>query len=244
MKKACLIVSFFIALSIYTANALLIEVGISEKLDGEIVHFTYNTSTNLVKFSSEFRNTGSVGYKARMRIDIFGNSSIFTSWSDEKALLPGARKNYESYWYINTSGNFTARLRMYFGNEIYEKEFSFGINQSVVPEDIFEISGFRTYENRVAFRVNAGKPLEGAVAIPYNYPKAWVFEQSKVPGSGDVTLFYEPALWRPSDVTIGIVSDDGRYFTSRTFRMDKKIDILFITFYIMDSIKPLLAKTI
>lgn len=213
------------------ANALKIDIDISEKMEGNISSLYYNESSNLVNFIVEFYNIGSIGYNAAVRMDIFNENYTFTAWSEEKTLFPGIKKTYDIYWFSETSGNFTGRIRIYYGNEILEKYIKIRLNNSVQTEDGYEIKNFDVRDNFVRFNIMP-KERKNFTIIPYKYPSSWIFEQSKVQDRENAVIKYKPSPWYPTDVKIAFVSDDMKYFTIKNFRLEKKPTPEFINFII------------
>jgi hypothetical protein len=172
----------FLALSLFSiANSILIEVEIPKSLEGNFTSFSYDSSKDILKFWFEFYNSGSTAYRTRIRLDVFNDSKIvFTGWSDEKVLMPGDRKNFEIYWYTNSTGNFSARVRAYFGNEIFERRISLEKKNSFSPEDVFEIKNFRTYDDFIVFDIKAKRNAKDVVILPSDFPLGWIFEQKKI----------------------------------------------------------------
>ncbi len=242
MKKIIILICFLFLIGI--AYSAVIEVGVAENLKGKISSITYDNSSNLIKFSIEFYNTGSVPYKARIKIEIFNNSEvIFNGWSQEKDFMPGEKKLFDIYWYNNNTGKYFAKLKSYFGNSIKEyKKFEFSIKNSIDSEDIFEIKNFRTYDNYIIFDVQSKKDVKNIVIIPYQYTLGWIFEQKEIANiSGNssklVVLNYYPTLWTPSNISLAIVSDNGKYYTEKTLEMKKNEGLVGFFYYIIDNIR-------
>ncbi len=224
MNKKIIILALLLTISI--ANATNVDVDIKEYLKCGIVSFYYNEKGNLVNFSSELFNTGSTAYTARARLDIIENDTIiFSGWSHEKALMPGNRANFQIFWYSEESGNFTAQLRVYFGNELMlHDKINISINNPTQPENIFNISNFKTYEDKITFDLNTKET--SALVLPYHYPAGWIFEQSEISGSSKVIINYIPALWTDNNyLTVLVVSEDGKHYTKGTFKMEKEKDM-------------------
>jgi hypothetical protein len=244
MKKIVLILIICLLFLIRIAYSSLIEVGINETIKGNVSSITYDNNSNIVKFSIEFYNTGSVGYKDRIKIEIFDNEDlIFSGWSQEKDLMPGERKSFDIYWYNNKTGKYFAKLKSYFGNEILEyKEFEFSIGRSTKPEDNFEIKNFRTYDNFIIFDVDSKEDSHDVVIIPQQYTSGWIFEQKEIGnltknGSKLVVMNYYPSLWTPSNVSLAIVSDGGKYYTEGTLEMKKNEGLTGAFFYVVDRLR-------
>ncbi|MEM7825064.1 MAG: hypothetical protein QXO27_03785 [Candidatus Aenigmatarchaeota archaeon] len=234
---------FFIIFFSQIVNSAIVEVDIPKYLKGNISSFSYNYSLNILKFQVEFYNTGSIAYKTRVRIDILNYSQrVFTGWSEEKTLMPGDRKNFEVYWYTNSTGNFTASVRSYFANEIFEQKFNIEKSNSILPEDIFEIKNFRTYDNFVIFDIKTIKDVKNVIVIPSNFPIGWVFEQKKINSIDKnskkiITIRYYPTVRTRENLTLTIASDEGKYYTEKSFELRKKTGILWLVYYIIDNFK-------
>ncbi|MEM5829351.1 MAG: hypothetical protein QW040_00070 [Candidatus Aenigmatarchaeota archaeon] len=230
---------FFFSLS----RAAIIEVDVSRNLEGKISSFSCDSSKDLIAFYLEFYNTGSIAYRARVRVDIINNSKIaFTAWSGEKILMPGDRKNFEVYLYDNSTGNITVRARIYFGNEIEERILSVKKESYFLSQDIFEIKNFRTYDNFVVFDIKARRNVKDVVVIPHGFPQSWIFEQKKIKFLKEneektVALNYNPAVWSEEKLTLIVASDGGKYKTEKTFEMRKEVGIIWLIHYLIDKLK-------
>lgn len=243
VKKFILLLIFLVLFFFSASNSAVIKVGIQKSLDGDIISFSYDSSKDIIKFQFEFYNTGSTPFKARARVDVINNSkTAFTGWSEEKILMPGDRKNFEVYWYTNSTGNFILRLRVYFGNEIMEKFFIVEKNNSLFSEDVFEIKNFRTYDDLIVFDIKASKNVKNVVILPFDYPLGWIFEQKKIDflNEGEektVAIKYYPNVWFEDKVTLIVASDSGKFKTEKNFEMKKESGILWLIHYVADKIK-------
>jgi len=243
--KAKLLAFLFLLTLIPVANAVIIEVKIPKVLRGEISSFYYNISGNLMTFKVEFYNSGSIGYKSRVRIDVFNDSQqIFTAWSEERKFVPGDRKIFELFWFTNLTGNFSGRIRAYFANEIVEKEFKLEKSFAYPAEKAFSISNFRTYENAVVFDLKSEKYAGNVVIVPENIPLGWIFQQKRLEIRENevktVAISYKPAIWSEENLTLSIASLDGKYFTQEEVRLKKESGFLGFIHYFIDVLK--LAK--
>jgi hypothetical protein len=221
----------------------VIDVKVSKDLKENISSFSYNYSLNILKFQFELYNTGSIPYKSRIRIDILNDSQeIFTGWSDEKSFMPGDKENFKIYWYTNSTGNFTARTRVYFANEILDQEYNFKKNTSSSSQNIFEVKNFRTYDNFIIFDVRAKKDAINIIVIPSGFTPGWVFEQKEIDSikkntEKSVILKYNPTVWTSGNLTLLITSDEGRYYTEKTLELKKETGIKWLIYYIIDNLK-------
>ena len=235
------IISIF--LFVDCAYSSVIEVDVSKALKVDISSFSYDCVMNIVEFNVESYNTGTIGYKSRTSIDIFNeNGIVFKGWGKENTLMPGGRENSEIYWYTNSTGNFTVRVRIYYGNEIMEKNFSIEKNVSSDSENVFEIRNFRTYDDFVVFDVIPKNDVENVVFIPSNFPLGWIFEQTKIDSIRDgntktVSIIYKPSVWYERDIYLEIASDNGKYYTGEFFKLKKETGIKRLLHSIIDRIK-------
>lgn len=247
MKKLLLIVILCFLILIKFAFSTSLEVDISEDIKSKIIYETQNISFNVVKFSTEFYNTGSIAYNARARIFVYNNSKlIFSGWSQENFLMPGDKKTFDVYWYADSLGNYESKLRMYFGNEIVENnKTEFQIDETLIPEDVFEIYNFRTYDNYVIFDIKSKKDATNVIMIPYKYVSGWIFEQKtieniKKDSIKTIKIPYYPTVWKPSNITLVITNENGKYYSEKTVEMKKETGILKVIYNILDSLKLLL----
>jgi hypothetical protein len=248
MKRILLISVCFLFLMGVAYSAVL-DVGVAETLEGNVSSLIYDSSSNLVKFSIEFYNTGSVPYKARVRTEIFNDSEmLFSGWSQEKEFMSGDKKVFDIYWYTAEKGNYLAKVKVYFGNDVKEyKKFGFSIDNIVESEDVFGIKNFRTYNDYIIFDLESSKDAENVTIIPDRYTLGWIFEQkviSKIPANTSklVVLNYYPTVWQPSNITLDIVSDKGKYYTGETVEMSKKEGLTGLFYYVMDSLRMAFSK--
>jgi hypothetical protein len=234
----------FLVLSFFSvANSTIIEVEIPQSLFGNFTSFSYDSSKDILKFWFEFYNSGSTSYKTRIRLDVLNDSKIvFTGWSDEKVLMPGDRKNFEIYWYTNSTGNFSVRVRSYFGNEIFERRISLEKKNSFLPEDVFEIKNFRTYDDFIVFDIKAKRNAKDVVILPSEFHLGWVFEQKKIDflKEGEektVAIDYHPTVWNEGKLNLIVASDEGRYKKEERFEMKKEVGILWLVHLLTDRFK-------
>ena len=246
MKNLVLIclVCFFIYVNI--ALAALIEVDILEVLDGDISSLNYDNSSNIVEFTTELNNKGSVPYKSRIKIDVFdGDNVIFTSWSKENVLMPGDKKVFENYWF-GEGGIYDVKIRAYLGNEIKDyKKFEISL-KNVQPEDVFEIKNLRTYDDYMIFDVFTSRDTEDVVIMPSQYRLGWIFEQESIESmhansTKTVKISYYPGVWMSSDVKILVASDEGKYFSEESFEMEKITGLWGLFYFWLDSLKLALS---
>ena len=247
MKKLILIAVLFVLILAKIVFSSLIEVDINEDIKGEIFHVGVNISSNIVKFSAEFSNTGSIAYNARARIFIYKNDKLlFNGWSQEKTLMPGDRKIFDVYWYASSPVKYESKLRFYAGNEIFESEKKeFQVNEALVPEDNFEIMNFRTYDDHIIFDLKSKNDAKNIIVIPSKYVLGWIFEQKTIDymkkGSVKaVSINYYPTFFEPKDLKLAVVAENGKYYSEKTLEMRKEQGIIRIFHSILDSLKLLL----
>lgn len=247
MKKLILLIILCILILTKISYSTVIDVDISEEIKNKIILETQNISFNIVKFSTEVYNTGSIAYSARARIFIYNKDKlIFNGWSQEKKLMAGDKKMFDIYWYANSPIKYESKLRIYAGNEIFEGEKKeFQVNETLIPEDIFEIMNFRTYDNYVIFDIKSKKDAKDVVIIPYKYVPGWIFEQKtiefiKKDSVKTISISYYPTVWEPISLKLAIAAENGKCYSEKALEMEKEEGILKIIYNILDSLKLLI----
>jgi hypothetical protein len=238
MKKTLVLI--FLLFFIPIASAGVIKIGVKTELKGEISAFFYNASNGVLKMNPEFYNSGSVPYKARARLSIVNSTDvIFTGWSKEETLMPGERKSFEIYWYTPSTGNIVAKLRFYYGKETIEREVKSKVVNTQTSEDVFLIKNFRTYDDSIKFQIRSTEPLKNVIVIPNNYMMGWLFEQNKIENldenkNTEVVIPYESSVWFSHNVTIDVVTEDGKFYSTLTFNLQKERGFEKYAHYIAD----------
>jgi hypothetical protein len=225
-----------------------IEIVIRQDIKTNVTTERINVSSNLVKITEEVYNTGSVPYSARVRTYVYSNDTmVFDGWSQEKGLMPGDKKTFDTYWHADSKGEYKTSLRVYYGNEIMETPgSSFEIKSNDSSEDFFQIRNFRTYDNYVMFEIESKTDQANVRIIPSGYAPGWIFEQ-KVVGEVKSGLFravkmdYAPTLWQPTDLKLTMVTQDGEHFSEKTLMMDKGSGVESMFYSVLDSIKSLFS---
>jgi hypothetical protein len=228
------------------AASTSVLVDVSQNVQIQLVHQGQSVSSSLVNFSSEVYNTGSIPYSARARIFVYGNGSLmFSGWSQESPLMPGDKEILNIYWNAPTPGSYESKLRIYFGNEIIENaNESFKVSDSPVSEDVFKVSGFRTYDDHVVFDLESSKDVSDVVIIPTQYMPGWIFEQKKIDlikggAIKPISVSYNPTVWQQSPLKIAVVAENGRYFSEKTVLMEKGSGATNLINSIIDRLKLL-----
>jgi len=239
------VLCFFILTKI--AFSSLIEVDISEDIKSEVIHESITTSFNVVNFSIEFYNTGSVPYDARARIFVYKEGKlIFSGWSQKEDMMPGEKKTFDVYWYASSPGNYESKLRVYFGNEIIEDEKrEIQIKDPLEPEDAFIIENFRTYDDHIVFDIVNKKNVENVIIIPSDYVSGWIFEQKVIESIKKdmiktISIDYQPTVWKPTNLKIAVIAEYGRFYSEKIVEMKKEQGIMNLIYSILDNLKLLL----
>lgn len=246
MKKLFLMFVLCLLILSKLSTSTSIEVDVNEDVRSQITHEIQNVSLNVVNFSSEVYNIGSIPYNARTRIFVYNESKLlFNGWSQEKTLMPGDKKTFNIYWYTNSKGKYESKLRIYFGNEIIENEKNdFQVSESLTSEDVFEIENFRTYEDHVIFDIISKKDVKNVIIIPSQYVPGWIFEQKTVENFKKgmikpVSINYYPTVWKPTSLKLAVVAEDGKYYSEKIVQMKKEEGITNLIYTILDNLKLL-----
>jgi len=233
-----------------TLNAQNLGVNVTEILTAEAINVNYDSIVEdgkVFKTSFELFNSGSIGYKARVRLDVFNDKNlVYTGWSDEKSLPPGIRVFFRVYWYpSNSTGNFTGRLMIYYANEIEKMDtIEFEVKGISIPEKSIEIVDFKTYDEEVEIALKSDQSLNNVVVIPSGYPLGWVFEQTMIEKLEKnkvkrIGLVYKPSLWKPTLIKLDVITEDGKYYTSESFLLERETGIRRLLYYSLKWIRNL-----
>jgi len=177
-----------------------------------------------------FSNNGSVPYKVRGRLDIYNETGylIFTGWSQEFEFYPSKTKIFETYWFpINDTGNFTAEIKIYYGNEIYSSDkIEFSIKETHQLESLKLGTKVKVYDGEIDLNFNSDIDLENFILIPYKYPKGWIFEQTRLKGKR-ASIGYSPTVWvEGKTLTFLLISEDGKYGNFQEVQIKKEHGII------------------
>lgn len=237
----------FLFFLVALVSAQTIKIGVKMELKGNISAIFYNVSNGVLRINPEFYNSGSVAYSARARLDILNSTDIiFTGWSREEMLMPGERKDFEIFYYTSkTLENITARIRIYYGFEMVERKIELKIESMQASEDIFQIKNFRTYDDSIKFQLRSSKNLKNVLIIPRDYMISWMFEQKRIENlnknrNTEVVLPYEASAWLSPNITIEVVTEDGRYHSVSQFSLQKEEGILKYIHYLTDKLSLVL----
>lgn len=222
------LILFLLMFSLSVAQKIVVKI--EEVLSIETFNFQYDSLVDkgIFKVSFGVYNTGSVGYKARARLDVFnGSKLIFTGWSEEKSFTPSTRKTFTLYWLPSKRGKFNAEIRIYYANEIKTvKKIKFEVKNVTLPSDVFEIKNLKTFSDEIEFDLISKESLKDVLIIPSDYPLGWIFEQKKIDDlmeneEKEVSIKYEPSLWKSTTLTLNIITSDGEYFTSKSLKLER-----------------------
>lgn len=253
IKKTFIISAFLFLFSIAAIRGSIINIVISEFIDVDIIGLKYE---NILRYgkplnvSFEIFNSGSIGSKIRVRLDILeNNKTIFTGWSNEVELQPGSKKYLEIYWYpFNKTGEFVGRLRAYVANEILELDYiKVNVKDFVSENSSIKIISPKIYSDRITFFIKSDKDLRNILIVPSNYPTGWIVNQKilervKSNVLNYVEIEYYPSIWKKDTLTIFVLTEDGKYYGYSSFELKKANKMEEIMFYILKSIENSISK--
>lgn len=216
---------FLVILASFAASvqALDFDVEVGGVIDGNLAWMEIEPGI-VQEASVSWENTGSTGCEVRARMDYFDENSslVYTGWSEAVPLWAGSQAGL-SILSALPGGNYTARLRVYFCNEIFEYgPFVIESVQDVTVEGVFMVTNVETHEEYIDVHVNSMREAGDVVVIPSTYPMGWIMGsgriESIVPGLGGVArLHYEPSIWKESVVELTIASEEGFVERKRVF---------------------------
>ncbi|MCD6557886.1 MAG: hypothetical protein J7K31_02525 [Candidatus Aenigmarchaeota archaeon] len=236
-----LAVSFgFLMLAILSipTPATEVNVDITGKIEGypEYLYFDNITNGTYEHIYTEWMNSGSVSCKVKIRADILKDDAVvYTGWSQEKIMLPGAYDTFDIYWLPKEDGNYHVVLTAY---QCYEskkiKEINFSaIGTNKTRASLEDIAGISISNTKDMIRINVKKKrgvesLPPLVVIPSQYPMGWYFESKKLEPTQDKiidTISYYAEYWKEEPITLEIVSEDGKYYAKKTIRLKEPRDV-------------------
>lgn len=232
------IIFVFILMLAHTVQGASININIAEELNGEL-KVILEAENNVVSFTNDMNNVGSVSYYARSRIDVFNEDNIiFTGWGNQHLIVPGEIKASELYWYASNTTNITARTRMYYGGEVIEKMIDLPDSIDSDTEDVFKIRAVRTFDNKIRFFVKANQEVSDVIVMPHNYPPGWIIEQASIGSVNDafkeVNLYYEFPELVEMDIDLIIVSNDGKYYSNERITVREQSGVPLYIGFILD----------
>lgn len=236
------LVYFFLLFIFFSAiaNGIKIKINVAEKIDKSEVLLYNSTVNNVFELVDEIYNIGSVAYKTRVRMDVFNASKLlFTAYSKEVLLNPGAAKTISLYWFSNTTGNYTARIRTYYAGEIGQRNISFRVAGKPYT-NIIQIRNVRTYDKFIVVELSTPKELNNIVVVASNYSPSWIFETvkiSKAKGDVVVKIPYSCPTFTSRNIVINAFTLDGKQFTSKVVKLEKKQGILYWLYYLFDYLR-------
>lgn len=222
-RKFILIIAMAFAIPIAFPLSVTMDVG--HELDADLKTTEAFESNGVYNLSLELYNSGSIAYLAKTRLDMFENGKkIFTAWGDSRIMIPGIKEKIDLYGQVNTSGNFTPRLRVYFANELLEKWYparEFIVNER---QDVFTFSGISAGKDYVEFDIIADRDMD-ILLLPDNYPPGWEFPFSEVRLKANETIgnrmIFTPDVIKDTEITLIAVSKDGKFSGSQKIQISK-----------------------
>lgn len=237
------------------ATAYVIKISVLKSVDVEISSYGYDDEMNLVRFTIETFNRGSVAYDARVRMDILEKGSgdddekseiVFTAWGQEIEMYPGSRKITRLYWHTDEVDDKKVRVRVYFADEIFEEVYEVKKTEktSNAESGVFEVRNFHVYDDYVLFDIKPNKDVNEVVVIPEEFQSGWVLEQKVIKGlkSGQtimVSVPYKASLFTEENVVLGFVGDGSTIYDEYEFLMQKKTGFAGHLQRLVDSIRLL-----
>jgi hypothetical protein len=216
---AVAMLAFLVTAAIPFAYGLNLQLSVKDVFSADATYFMLNDTYSTLKFETEILNSGSLPFIAQARLDVQNESgTVMTAWSEKKNLMPGINSVFAFSWFPEDAGNYSARLRVYYGDEILERTLNFTVKSRAQPEDIFNITTVRAFNSRLLLSFMSTQDAGETLVMPADYPQGWTFAQAAVTakkGQNSAWLAYMPASRSSQEINIAIASKDGRYFTKQ-----------------------------
>lgn len=238
LKKLIPILIFLASVS-SSLSQLVIRVDINETIHGKAT-FLNISSFPILKIFLFWENIGSVDCEARMRVDFYNQTEfLYTAWSNMERVPPGSHADLETHWFYPFEENLTAKIRVYYCNEIFDvAEKKIEVKKIEPNKTVLEIVKIKDFKNSVEVSIKAKEEVRDVIIIPKKYPLGWIFEQAKIEKlekEKTARINYNPSIWRETNITFLAITEDGKYSTEKTFTLkedekDYKPLILMIIF--------------
>ncbi|MBU5690184.1 MAG: hypothetical protein QXM68_03460 [Candidatus Aenigmatarchaeota archaeon] len=204
-------------LLITCAAALDIVMTVSELTDAQLIGVKNNYSNGLVNTSFEIFNSGSLGSKSRVRLDVYyQQKQMARLWSHEFSFQPNDREFIEFYWpTMNKTGKFVLVPFYYTQTEIIKLEnITFRVNNSSQNTENIKMVSSKFYKDRISVYIKTNSTSD-AVIIPLKYPGSWIVEQKKARLYQNTLNYVEiktsPGSWNPGTITFMVMDNNGNY---------------------------------
>ena len=153
MKKFLIFLLTFTLILPFSFSVFL-KVEVHPSVNITLLGEKYGWNGKVLLYQVETYNSGSIGYRVRVRVDVIGNLSFYSMWTEEKELMPGDRKLFKLYWYPSSNGTFLLQPKIYFANQILSSNpKKITISNFSRGRSMFKVRGFRTYEGYVRFEL-------------------------------------------------------------------------------------------
>ncbi len=209
------------------ASAGMVGVGVSGKVMGTMNYLSV-TGDNPVSARVGFHNIGSLTYGARARMDVIDNGDIiFTGWSSMATMPPSDRQSFDIFWHApERKDNLTFRIRVYYGNEMEEREVRNMTAGDATDNDPFSFRDFSVQDESVSFKLYSNSTTGRVFIYASGYPPTWIFEQARIDGMDEgrersVKMNYYTDVFSETNITISAMSEDGMFYGERTFLIER-----------------------
>jgi len=225
-----------------------VDINIPETIKGNPGYIDAYGNVTAVpqRFVIDWENQGSVSCRTRLRVDIKNDSLYaYTAWSREVGLEPGDHSDFDTYFYPQYSGNYTAQYFVYHCNTI--EDLGNRTFEAIVPENTADENGENAAggenaetratmplgisstnnESRISLKIAAKKSVPDFVVIPKKFPLGWIVESKKVSSMNEkeemeVSIDYLPSIWKPLEIEFDIVSVDGKYHSTQKIQLKEE----------------------
>jgi hypothetical protein len=243
--KILAVAAFVFASAFLVAGAAAVgaEVKVVRQLVCEPRHFSVEEHNGLLTAKAELYNSGTVGYAARARLDIYeGSGGRFTAWSGEKVLMPGERSTYLLYWFSGEGANLTASMGFDCATE-HEEAGNYSVAMgSVAAENPFSILNAVTYADRVRVETISSKDLGEVHAYVSDYVPGWLFEEASASSIKAGKRFfldipYSTGVFVNASVTINLADESGSYYAASPYAMRRVEGVVAVWDMLIDWIR-------
>ncbi len=168
------------------AFGLTLLIQIVPVVSGYVDYLDYAQDINnsFQKITINWQNSGSVGCNVQVRANILHEGIyLYTAWSNAESIYPGGYNLFEIYYYdVNGSGNYSAELKIYMCDEIFEGpkiNFMMAYNNSTnltetIAKSRNDIKIYTKSENeKITVDITSKKNISNFVMFPQKSLPGW-----------------------------------------------------------------------
>lgn len=206
-RNKILVLLTAVILSLSTASALSLQVTIDSMTRADVKNVQFDENSSISNVNASIMNTGSIGCQYRLKLSYTYGNDTYSSYSDRKALWPGASELAElKAPVINYTGPVNSTLYAMYCDQMEEVEkFTFNATENITVESKIE-SSTRSVDDEKA---SVDLDVEGGELVPVDTPPYWKASYADIK-NGSATVEYEAPIFDQKQNLTYLVRSDGK----------------------------------